>query len=145
MLGTVLCGICFVSGVKTISEFTFKEVVKATHKVKTKKEEKKKKKKDKKEVKEVAKGENEMRAIVDEKVNAFENWMRVFCEVNTFTFSKASQTRFFVNGTKVDIKYKVLDKDSLKLVIVTDDALCDYIEKFMEQDPAMELLGEFPA
>ena len=113
MLGTVLCGICFVSGVKTISEFTFKEVVKATHKVKTKKEEKKKKKKDKKEVKEVAKGENEMRAIVD--------------------------------GTKVDIKYKVLDKDSLKLVIVTDDALCDYIEKFMEQDPAMELLGEFPA
>ena len=111
-----------------------KSFVERTHKTNKSKE----KKKDKKE-------EDEMRKILDFKVDAFETWMHSFCDANGYRFSKASQTRFFVDGVRVDLKYKIIDKESMKLFLVTEDDLCDQIQRYMEKDPCMEILSEISA
>lgn len=138
MLVTILGGLCFANGVKTIGEYGLKKFMDKTHR-----QEETKKKKEKKEKK---KGESkEMRKLKDEKVDAFETWMRSFCDANGYNFSKASQTRFFINGIRVDIKYKLIDSDSVKLYLITDDDLCDEIESYMEKDPCMEIINELIA
>ena len=130
----LLYAVCFAAGVQTIASKVSKHALEIFHKKssRTPNEEKEEETEEMKNLKEVK----------NSKIREFESWMKSFCDSEGLAFSKASPTRFYIDGIRVDMKFKLLNKNDLKVIIVTDDDLCDRIASAMNEDPTMDLIGE---